>query len=300
MMLFGLVIVLIHVGLALPPAIRGRSWKRFFLALGLSFIGITLPLFIFVMSGFLVPEWKGGCRHGWVDCFHVGKLALLPLVVWASAALYAVDVLRVQDRRRKWMVLGLLVGFVVASVSLVIGVITSGFPNGALYVWYLVPTYVVVWYGIRTFELTGMAGLSRRSYGMLALGSSPFAVATVVIARKYYASLPDARPSCFVVTAAMRGHAYVTGPRFLVVKAGQCRQVNQQLLRLWRLEEMWLRRFPRGHACFRKCYNVIGPVVASRISSPFLADLVFLAIKPLELVAKAIIHYECRSMVVQR
>ena len=82
--IFWSIVVLILVGLSLPPAIRDRSLKKFFIAFVLSAIGILIPFFFFIMSVFLLPDWKGGCRFGWLDCFQSGKLALTPLVLWAS------------------------------------------------------------------------------------------------------------------------------------------------------------------------------------------------------------------------
>jgi hypothetical protein len=37
---------------------------------------------------------------------------------------------------------------------------------------------------------------------------------------------------------------------------------------------------------FRKIYNHAGPVIARRMTSPWLADLTFLALKPLEWLAR--------------
>jgi hypothetical protein len=101
---------LLHIGLALPPALREKSWKRFGIALVLSFVGVVLPVFIFCASAFLVPFSKRSSHHGWFQCFHEGKFALLPLVLWASAALYAVEILRVKDRSRHWIVRGFFLG----------------------------------------------------------------------------------------------------------------------------------------------------------------------------------------------
>jgi hypothetical protein len=48
-------------------------------------------------------------------------------------------------------------------------------------------------------------------------------------------------------------------------------------------------RAPRSHRRFRCFYNFIGPVVASRVTSPFIADAAYLAIKPVEIVARSIL-----------
>ena len=108
--------------LAIPPAWKHKSWRRFFLAILLSFFGILLPLPVFWWSKYLVPEWKGGCTLGWVDCFHMGKIALTPFVIWATAALYAVEILGVRNRTRPWIVLGFLNGAIVSSMCALFGI----------------------------------------------------------------------------------------------------------------------------------------------------------------------------------
>lgn len=69
--------------LAIAPGIKERSWRRWGLATATAAAGIAAPLLAFFAAIVFTPEWKGGCRCGWLDCFHTGKLALLPLVFWA-------------------------------------------------------------------------------------------------------------------------------------------------------------------------------------------------------------------------
>jgi hypothetical protein len=283
------------LGLALPPALHERSWKRFFIAFILSFVGIILPLFIFVMSAFLVPDWKGACRQGWLDCFHMGKLALLPLVLWASAAWYRVEIYRTPNRLQTWIVLGMAMGAIVSTVCLVIGLVVyrSNNPHWPFqYVWFLVPLYVSVWYLIRACQLFIASNMTVRTLVSSFLWTIPLWITTFILTRKCYASLPDQAPSCFIATAASRGHSVVVGTRRRVRHDGQDREANQQLMTLWNLEDLWARRAPNGHARFRKVYNVVGPMVAARVASPFVADVVYLALKPVEITARIILTNE--------
>lgn len=290
-----LVVGLVHLALSLPPAIKERSVKRFVIALVLSVVGITLPVFIFVMSGFLVPDWKGGCKHGWIDCFIVGKLVLLPLVLWACAALYAAEIWRSQERNRPWIVLGLVVGAVVSGVSLVMGLFTLGVQVSGLVGWYSVPLYVVIWFGIRAYQGVRMADLGLRAYMWTGVGAAPFGAGALLIASKYYERLPNQPPSCFVVTAAMSGHEWLVGPRWIVRRGGEAREANQQLLTLWCLESIWAERLPASHAWFRRWYGKIGPVVARRIGHPLLADVVFVVVKPMEWTARVVLKAVVRK-----
>ena len=286
---------LLHVGLALPPALRLKSWRRFGIALVLSFVGIVLPIFIFSASAFMVPEWKGGCHHGWLDCFHRGKLALLPFVLWASAALYAVEVLRVEDRNRRWIVLGIGLGALVSTVCLIFGTITVGFSRRGEHPWMLVPLYVATWYVIRAVQLARTSRTSWVVYLFSFFSSIPFWIGSVVWSRRCYLALPDQAPDCFVVTAAMQGHAGLVGPFTEVRRNGQQRMANRQLMTFWGLERVWRQRLPLSHRSFRSLYNRLGPMVSRRINSRFTADMVYLLLKPVEFLGWLVLAMESRS-----
>jgi hypothetical protein len=277
--------------LAMPPAFNERSWKRFFIAAFLSAVGILLPLFVFGMSGLMVPDWKGVCRFGWLDCFHTGKLALTPLVLWASAALYSLDILRVVNRTRPWIVLGIFIGAVVSGICFIYGLFPTMGPMGLGRIgWFLlVPFYVALWYAVRACQLICIAALPLRAYLWTLLGSLPFWIGGVIWARKTFSALPDQPPSCFVVTAASRGHEPLVGPFEQIIHHGRPHRANRQLLTLWQFEELWRSRAPGSHAAFRRVYNLAGPAVARRITSPWLADLTYFALKPVEWVARKII-----------
>ena len=280
-----IVLVLILVVLAVPPALKKRSWLWFFIALVLSFAGVVLPLFIFLFSIFMTPEWKGACNYGWVDCFIEGKLALLPLVLWATAALYAVEILRVENCARRWIVLGIFLGAIIAAVCFVFGVACLGSERGLRW-WLLVPLYVAAWHLIRARQLTRAAPFDFWTYFISFIGSLPLWLASWIWSKNIFESLPDDPGGCFIVTAAGRGHKKCVGPLIEITRHGRQLQANQQLLTFWQFENLWRNHASRSHQIFRRYYNQIGPVVARQIKSPWQADLVHLALKPMELVAR--------------
>jgi len=277
---------------ALPPALKEKSWRRFFIAAGLSAFGIVVPLFVFGASAFLTPEWKGACPHGWLDCLHLGKLALTPEVLWASAAWYAVEVYRVAQPTRQWIVLGFTMGALVSLVCLVFGFVSTGAGAGAARWWLLVPGYVSVWYGVRAVQLGAAAGLKLAAYVWTVCSSLPFWIASLFWSRYCYQSLPDQPPSCFVVTAAARGHRWLVGPIIAIQGRGCRRLANRQLLTFWRLEAAWRARAPRSHQAFRQLYNRLAPGLARRIASPWAADMTYLLLKPAELAARLALRFE--------
>lgn len=276
----------IVLAVALPVALNQKSWPGMFLALPIAAFGVCLPLFVFLFSGGLVPDWKGGCHNGWIDCFYMGKLALTPFVLWATVALFYVEGGWVKGPVPAWVGPGLFMGAVISVVCLLFGIATTGLnAQGPLVWWLLVPGYIAAWYYLRAAKYAGANGGWKNCWKALGW-SMPFWCLGVIWSRHIYFTLPDQPPSCFVVTAAARGHAEVVGPFVETNHGGRVRRANLQLVTLWQFEALWRDRAPRGHRLFRGIYNRVGPVIAARIKQPWLADAVFMAIKPAELAAK--------------
>jgi hypothetical protein len=260
----------------------------------MSFAVVVLPSFVFFVSYFGLPEWKGGCAHGWIDCFIAGKMALTPIMLWATAALYAVEILRVEKPAAKWIVLGIFLGATVAAVCLGFELFSIDWQSWwrewrfewRAEVWVFVPAYVAVWYSVRAWQLIKIAKLSLWNYFLALLGSLPFWLLSIWWSKGIYASLPDKSPDCFVVTAAARGHGKFVGPFFEIKRNGRRLWANQQLITFWQFENLWQKISPRSHENFRRLYNRLGPRIAVKIKSAWLADLIFIMLKPVEWLAR--------------
>ena len=288
--IFWLVIILVLIGLALPPALRQRSWKRFFVGAGFSLAGILFPLFVFVMSVFLVPSWKGAGDSGWLDGFHMGKFALTPLVLWGCVAFYRAQILRPGEKRaRLWVVLGLFTGAVVSGVCFGVGLVIHRGQDAAQ-LWLLVPLYVAFWYGGLGVRKSRESGQGMKPVFLSFFGSLPFWGASLVWTRMHYLSLPDNPPDCFVVTAALRGHKAVVGPLTTIERRGVSRPTNLQLRTFWQFEAIWQERSPHTHKWFRLIYNRLGPRVSRRIRTRLAADLLFVVLKPFEWIAALVVY----------
>lgn len=282
-------VVVILAVLALPPALKARSWLRFFISMVLSAVGILIPLFIFFASMFLTPEWKGGCDRGWLDCFHLGKLALTPLVLWATAAFYLVQIMRTPHRSRTWIVMGIFTGAIVSSVCFVIGLVIHAVQYDIR--WFLlIPFYVAVWYTILCVRLIKASGLSPAAYIVTFCSSLPLWVISLYWSRSHYLSLPDKHPGCFVVMAALRGTPSFVGRYEEVDRSGGKMVVNRQLLIFWRFEEIWCKYLPRMHTLFRRYYNRLGPIIASRMQTRIAANSVYILLKPFEWFAVIVVR----------
>ncbi|HEU0297170.1 MAG TPA: DUF6688 family protein [Anaerolineales bacterium] len=101
-----------------------------------------------------------------------------------------------------------------------------------------------------------------------------------------YAQLPPQPPSCYIATAAARGHARFVGARTMQLANGKSMQVNEQLKLLKCAELALLAIYPSLHSSLRKIYDIVGQWLARRIQNPFLADVAYLLLKPGEWAVK--------------
>ena len=151
----------------------------------------------------------------------------------------------------------------------------------------LVPLYTAIWYSYKAFQLISRASIKLRYYVFAILATIPFWIMSVISSTQIYDKLPTTQPQgCFVVTAAGRGHRRFVGPFFETEHDGQLQLAHAQLMALWEFEKKWEQKFPHSHRIFRSVYNCVGPRIASRIRSTWMADVVYVAIKPVEWMAR--------------
>lgn len=287
--IFSMIIVFLVFVPALPSALQEKSWKRFFISAILLVVVIILPVFTFVTSIFLVPEYKGGCHYGWLDCFHIGKLVLTPLVLWASFAFFAVHILRIPNHQRTWIKLGYFMGTVVSGICFIMGLVLHTSQVGWMIWWLLVPLYVAVLYFVLYIRAFKKSGTNLRACIIALVSSIPLWGISLFLSKKYYLSLPDNPPQCFIVTSALRGHEFLVGPFSKIERGGIIRIANRQLMTFWKFETIWRDRYPKTHELFRYIYNRLGPIVAYRMKTQLTADIVYLLIKPFEAIAAIIV-----------
>ncbi len=284
-----LILFLILLALGAPVGIAKNSWLRLIGAMVFSFFVVVLPLFVFFFSSFMLPEWKGACRFEWLDCFIVGKLALTPLVLLATASLYRLEVLGDRNLTDRWPIVGIYVGTIVSAVCLAFGLACLRWQG-----WMLVPLYVAMWYAIRSLQLMIKSPVGFWPYFLSTLGTLPFWLVSWEWSKSVYESLPNEAPKgCFVVTAASHGHQNIVGPFSEIEHGGRIVRANRQLITLWRFENRWRETSPRSHQIFRRGYNRFGPLVAAQIRSPWQADAAFLALKPAEWLADICLLNNC-------
>jgi uncharacterized protein DUF6688 len=276
--------------LAFPVARKHKSLKRFIIAFILSVFFIQLPVYAFFLSGFAAPNWKGACHYRWLDCFHLGKLALTPLVLWACAAFYVIEILKPEKMYRPLVVFGIINGAIVSSICFIFGLVIHTSPDEKYLPFF--PFFVAVIYSLVCIRAIRKSKLDFKLYFFTLLGLIPFWAISIFWSIKHYFSLPDQPPprTCFIVTAALHGHNSVVGPFMKNNCGGVSRTVNHQLLTFWEFEKIWQHRSPQTHKVFRCIYNRIGPVISRRVTSPLAADIIYLLIKPFEFLAAIIVN----------
>ena len=269
---------------------RGNPWPIYFLDVLRIIVSITIPLIWFSLSCSLLPEWKGACRFGWLDCFVVGKFLLTPIVLWACASLYALQVMRLKQFG-SWLPLGLGFGTLVSVLCLLQGLI---FHTKAIGFWIcmFVPIYTPLWYGCAFRRSLQICRPSLAAVKWTALGSLPMWAASLWFSYKAYLQLPNEPPGgCYVVSAAATGHPSLIGKRHQILRHGKPILANNQLIILWRFEAFWQSHLPSSHRAFRITYNHFGPIAASMIRNPWVADCAYISLKPVEWIAHCILHF---------
>jgi hypothetical protein len=240
------------------------------------------------------PQWKGSKGLSWLFYINddIAAVVLYPFYLGGAIAFgYAVS--KPQQAVKSPLALAAMAINVLISLLYVVYVLVMRYVRADQQLFLLIPGNAAVAYLLMTIAVWRRRELTsnRRLWGWMYGWCGGFLVAMLAkipLAMRFYASLPDEPPqSCFVVTAAARGHPRIVGTTY---DSTLCRTVNQQLLRFWQFEELLADQSPRVHRSLRHVYNRIGPWLANLIIARWQADLVFLLLKPLEWMAVIVIR----------
>ncbi|MBN2295232.1 MAG: hypothetical protein JXM70_22570 [Pirellulales bacterium] len=102
-----------------------------------------------------------------------------------------------------------------------------------------------------------------------------------------YAKLPATPPdSCYIATAAARGHCRFVGSQAVCMDDNHIVCINDQTRYLKAAELTLAATCPRVHRLARTIYNWAGPRAARLLTHPLAADTAYLALKPAEWAAR--------------
>lgn len=96
--------------------------------------------------------------------------------------------------------------------------------------------------------------------------------------------------SHYLCTVAMQGHKELVKPVRLGIRRGNKIVVNRQLCVANAFEQLLEERTPRFHQALRSFYDTYGYPVSRHIRTPLTADLIYLAMKPLEWLFVAVLY----------
>ncbi|MEM7313635.1 MAG: DUF6688 family protein [Planctomycetota bacterium] len=168
-----------------------------------------------------------------------------------------------------YVLAGIFFNFVNSSYELLI-------VPGAVAICYILLALVIL--KNRKYALSNIWELGALLHGWLA-GFAAALILKIPLAWRLYQRLPDDPPSCFIVTAAARGHRSFVQSRY---DATTGMWVNPQLETFRWFETKLQEVAPAAHWCLRAVYNRVGPIVARHICNLWLADAMYVLLKPLE------------------
>lgn len=117
---------------------------------------------------------------------------------------------------------------------------------------------------------------------------------SIAMAIDVYRSLPtQPPPDCYVCTAAARGHRRVVGAARIVTADGTVYFVNRQMRVLKASELAMAVTMPRMHRMLRVVYDCAGSRLASQLRWRWLADLAYLIMTPIEMLARTALRLVC-------
>ena len=186
------------------------------------------------------------------------------------------------------------------SIVLISVIVVGGLASGVVAVAILgtlaaAPFWCLAVYSIASFSVM-KEQRHQKSFSLFNMGALLTAIAghlatwrhTVDQALRIYAELPTEPPEqCFIATAAARGHQRFVGAR---PSPNAARCISHQLVLLKSGEIAIKTLAPKVHRFLRIIYDRVGPTLAARIRNPWLADVVFVLLKPAEIATSLALH----------
>jgi hypothetical protein len=263
-----------------------RRWVQIWWAYSVA----ATPVLWHALSAFaFVAEWKGERAWHWFYYIHDEMAGLILVPFLLITALFVSRALTNEGfRRQSTTTLIMMLSSAAICAWYTISVLLFDFTNSGMVddvnmlAWLFFPTVSGLNYVLVALMFWRESERRAPKVGfVIAWVGGIFAalVAKVILAMRFYVQLPDEKPGCFVVSAAAKGHPSLVG-------SWQHPELNKPVNRQWErfkaFEDVLALRSPQIHRALRGVYNRIGPVLACGVRNPWMADAVYLALKPLE------------------
>ncbi len=263
------------------------NWGKMMLVV---FTGLHSGCMLMLATVAFEPVWKGekGLHWGYYLLDAPAGYTLWP-IYWAGVLSFIAAVLNPQYAMRSRINLVMVLTlaaisawYTFAVVFMRFGEIIAAYIPGIVCVEYS----LYAWLAVRHAEFTDWKSIPFFAWLFAWLTAVSAAIAVKIpLAMRFYEELPDQAPQgCFIVTAASCGHGWLV--RSWRDDSG--RIVNRQLLTFWRWEATFAAKAPGRHRALRAIYNRCAPLVARCIVFPWMADLLYLLLKPAEWFAAAL------------
>ncbi len=240
-------------------------------------------------------EWKGHKGPSW---FYYTLESYAALTWWPSYLAGGFVFIRaiIDDKLRLESPLVFLMALILAAISwsYTVACIFMNFAGYAGDSFWIIPGSCAICYSLfaaLTFRQRNWS-LETIRVKWAALTTTLIAFVVGIVAKypltvAYYQQLADDPPEdCFIVSAASKGHHSIVGT-WCDAESGKL--VNQQLINFWQFENFLKETAPAFHLRLRKIYNRVGPVLAKLIVFKWQASLIYILLKPFELMARAMV-----------
>lgn len=237
----------------------------------------SIAMLLFSTDGFifiLIPAWVLPILAPWMYRWSKGKWAIWKINVTIAAILFAILIpLSIYESNGTLIPIAVLAGLLVAAPfwSFLIAL------RSAIWLFRNYETKMSLAHGVNLGVWFATYALSWR-YDILKM-------------YELYNALPVKPPDCYIATAAAQGHTRFVMSNTVQRADGLSMQVNGQLQRLKCAELALMAINPLLHKVFRKIYDVVGKALAHRMTNPFVADVAYLLLKPVEWVAIVVLKW---------
>lgn len=250
--------------------------KVFFINLLKIIVIVEIPFLIHFLPLVLIePKAQDSCS--WINLYFEASVIQLPLLVWFFLSIFHDTKRSISfGKRADWVIGGIIIGLLINIADLYILYQEYSYFN------YLI--YYIFAFGYILYKLIKETRIIKPSFYIFPLTifiASFFGFLTISFSKYKYCHLPEHLDNCFIVSTASKGHTFV-------VHSYQCNRtgkfINKQLIRFKLFEIELMVKHSLFHSIFRVGYNFIGPLIASLIKNKFIADIIYILLKPLELI----------------
>lgn len=270
------VILPFYVTILITQNCNNSDSKLFFINFLKIVVIVEIPFLIHFLP-LLIIEPKAQDSCSWINLYFEASVIQLPLLLWFFISIFHDTKRSINfDKRIDWVIGGVIIGLFINIADLYVLYHEYSYSN------YLI--YYTFAFGYIFYKLIKEIRIIKPSFYIFPLTifiATFFGFLTISFSKYKYYHLPEHLDDCFIVSTASKGHTSI-------VHSYQCNKtgkfINKQLIRFKLFEIELMVKHSLLHYIFRLIYNFIGPLIASLIKNKFVADIIYIFLKPFELI----------------